>query len=87
MTGKTTTRKRSTTPAASSDRARVRLPRVRIGVVPSRFIARTVSTGSSVTTRLFAQLSGSSSVDENTTLGTSSRAVKSSDAAIPDMRR
>ena len=49
MTGKTTTRNRSTRPASSSERHRVRLPIVRIDRAPSSFISRTASTASRLT--------------------------------------
>jgi len=54
----------------------VRLPKVRIEVLPSRFIARTASTGSVLTRRVFGQANGSRSVEENTTFGTASSPVR-----------
>src|SRR6058998_3720617 len=68
ITGKTTTRKRSTRPASRSDRHRVRLPRVRIGLVPSCFIAATASTASPLISRVLGQDNGGCNVEENTTL-------------------
>src|SRR4030088_1918841 len=46
MTGKMTTRKRSTRPAFRSERHRVRLPMVRMDLEPLSFISRTASTAS-----------------------------------------
>src|SRR5437867_13398272 len=68
ITGKTTTRKRSTRPASRSDRHRVRLPRVRIGLVPSCFIAATASTASPLISRVLGHDNGGLNVEENTTL-------------------
>jgi hypothetical protein len=89
MTGKTTTRNRSTRPACSRDRHRVRLPRVRIDVSPVSFISRTAATGSFVTSRLFGHDRGSVRVDEKTTFDRAARpSVPSSPAsANPDMSR
>jgi hypothetical protein len=88
--GKMTTRKRSTRPASSRDRHRVRLPIVRGPRVPSAFSDRTASTGSSRTRRVLAHANGSSRVEANTTLDASVSCVRrsSSDAAAkPDIRR
>src|SRR5680860_1097456 len=49
ITGNITTRKRSTSPARSSDRHRLRLPIVLRRPEPSSFIARTASTASART--------------------------------------
>src|SRR5215213_3363999 len=90
MTGNTITRKRSTIPAASSERHKVRLPSVRNPRVPVAFIDRTVATGSSATNRVLAHANGSSRVVENTTLDISVSGAKlsSSDAAAkPDINR
>ena len=76
ITGKTTSRNRSTSPAVSSERARDRLPRVRIERMPSRFIARTASTASVSTSRVFGQASGRVRVEEKTTFGTASSPVR-----------
>jgi hypothetical protein len=86
ITGKTTTRKRSTRPALRSDRHRVRLPSVVIGLVPSCFIASTALTASPVTSRVLAQDNGSFSVEENTTLDAlESSAIESSSSVVsPD---
>src|SRR5664279_1733717 len=83
MTGKTTTRKRSTRPAPSKDRHKVRLPIVRNGQPPSSFIDRTASTASWSTKRVLAHRNGLFSVEENTTLDISVSCAKlgSSDAA------
>jgi hypothetical protein len=70
ITGKTTTRKRSTRPASRSDRQKVRLPSVPIELVPSRFITPTASTASPLTSRVLAHDNGACSVEENTTLDT-----------------
>ncbi|HTW07500.1 MAG TPA: hypothetical protein VME46_08320 [Acidimicrobiales bacterium] len=67
MTGNITTRNRSTTPARSSDRHRLMLPIVRRRPGAPAFIARTAAMASSRTRVVFAQESGSSRVDENTT--------------------
>src|SRR5262245_45791582 len=77
MTGKTTTRNRSTRPAARSDRHRVRLPSV-LMLGPLRFIAETATTASPLTSSVLAHGSGPLSVDENTFLG---RRMSSSFAA------
>src|SRR6478609_10996970 len=66
MTGKTTTRKRSTSPAWSKDRHKERLPTVRNEGPSSSFIARTASTGSSSIKRLLVHANGSFRVEENT---------------------
>ena len=50
-----------------SDRHRLTLPSVRISVRLSSFIARTASTASPVTNRVFTQVSGSVRVEEKTT--------------------
>src|SRR4051794_24193451 len=68
MTGNRTTRKRSTRPASSSDRDRLRLPRVRRGGLSFRFMSRTAATASPATSSEFAHDSGSSNVEEKTTL-------------------
>src|SRR5438128_7450869 len=67
MTGKTTTRNRSTRLAFSRERHTVRLPMVRIGLEPLAFISRTASTGPQVTSCVFAQARGSLKVVEKTT--------------------
>jgi hypothetical protein len=67
ITGNITTRKRSTRPACSSDRHRLRLPIVLIRPVPSLFISRTASAALPRTSVALAHVSGSSSVVENTT--------------------
>jgi hypothetical protein len=69
MTGKTTTRKRSTTPAWSSDLQRLTLPSVRRGRESRRFMSCTAETASPRTSSVLAHESGSSRVEENTTLG------------------
>src|SRR6476659_7752167 len=69
MTGKTTTRHRSTRPAASRERHSVRLPSVRSDSSPSSFSARTASTASPAISRLFGHESGSVNVLEKTTFG------------------
>src|SRR6266545_4634636 len=79
ITGKTTTRKRSTRPASRSDRHRVRLPRVRIGLAPSRFIAATSSAASPLISRVLGHDNGGCNVEENTTLD----ALASSAMAAP----
>src|SRR5439155_25678186 len=66
ITGKTTTRKRSTRPAARSDRQRVKLPRVRIGLVPSCFIAATACTASPLISRVLGHDNGGCNAEENT---------------------
>src|SRR2546426_10140773 len=68
ITGKTTTRKRSTRPASRSDGHKIRLPRVRLGLVPSCFIAATASTASPLISRVLGQDNGGCNVEENTTL-------------------
>ena len=65
ITGKTTTRKRSTRPAFRSERHRVRLPRVRIGLTPLPFISRTASTGSWGISCVFGHDNGSSRAREH----------------------
>lgn len=89
ITGNTTTRSRSTRPATSRDRPRLRLPSVRRGRGPSAFIARTAATVSDDTSRLFSQSSGAARVEEKTTFGTAPRAATAwgSSSAMPDMRR
>src|SRR5919199_1541810 len=101
ITGKMTTRKRSTRPALRSDRHKVRLPRVRIGLLPSRFISLTASTASLLISRVLAHDNGGCSVEENTTLDAlvsaaeaasssvwaSSVSDGSDSAANPDIRR
>src|SRR6266542_1705692 len=101
ITGKTTTRKRSTRPASRSDRHRIRLPRVRIGLVPSCFIAATAWTASPPISRVLGQDNGGCNAEENTTLdavASSAMAAPSSDVgsseadaldsvANPDIRR
>jgi hypothetical protein len=67
ISGNITTRKRSTRPARSSDRHRLRLPIVLRRPEPSAFIVRTASAASSRTSVVLAQVSGSSSEVENTT--------------------
>ena len=67
ITGNITTRKRSTSPARSSDRHRLMLPIVLMMPEPCAFIARTASTASSRTSVELAHVSGSSSEVENTT--------------------
>src|SRR5205823_353920 len=67
ITGNNTTRNRSTRPLRSSDWHKLRLPIVLSRPEPSSFIARTASTASTRTSVLLAQVSGSSSEDENTT--------------------
>lgn len=62
MTGKMTTRKRSTMPALKSERHRVRLPMVRMDLEPLAFISRTASTASRATSCVFGQDNGSLSV-------------------------
>jgi hypothetical protein len=80
ITGKTTTRKRSTRPALRRLRHSVRLPMV-LMLVPLRFIAATAPTASSRINWVLAHDSGASSVEENTTLGSleSSAIAASSD--------
>ena len=82
-------RKRSTRPAVSRDRHRVRLPMVRIDVAALSFISRTAATGSVATSRVFAQEGGSLNVVEKTTFDMPARAsVPGSPAAAnPDMTR
>src|SRR3990170_8711053 len=90
MTGKTTTRKRSTRPASSNDRHKLRLPIVRNGRPPSSFIDRTASTGSWSTKRVLAHAKGFFRVEENTTLDIAVSCAKlgSSDvAAKSDINR
>src|SRR5256885_17006412 len=90
MTGKTTTRKRSTRPTSSNDRHKVRLPIVRNPRVLSAFSDRTASTGSSPTKRVLAHANGSLRVEENTILdiAVSCAKVSSSDVgAKPDINR
>jgi len=65
---------------------------VRIGLVPSRFIAPTAWTASPLTSRVLVQDKGAGSVEENTTLETrvssarvaSSSVVVSSASVAPD---
>src|SRR5256885_16323738 len=80
MTGKTTTRKRSTRPTSSNDRHKVRLPIVRNPPVLSAFSDRTASTGSSSTKRVLAHANGSLRVEEKTTLDISVSWAKLSEA-------
>src|SRR6266540_1625067 len=102
ITGKTTTtRKRSTRPASRGDRHRIRLPRVRIGLVPSCFIAATAPTASPLISRVLGQDNGGCNAVENTifdTLASSAMAAPSSvmdsseadaldSVANPDIRR
>jgi hypothetical protein len=91
MTGKTTTRKRSTRPASGNDRHRARLPIVRIGPRPLCFISRTASIVSELTSRVLAQASGVVNVLEKTTLDISAMAMKVGAspwaAAISDISR
>src|SRR5215218_6898519 len=68
ITGNIPTRKRSTSPARSRDRHRLRLPIVLRSPEPFSFMARTVSTASSRTSVELVHASGSSSEEENTTL-------------------
>src|SRR2546430_790218 len=100
-TGKTTTRNRSTRPASRSDRHRVRLPRVRIGLVPSCFIAATAWTASPLISRVLGHDNGGCNAEENTifdVLASSAMAAPSSvmgsseanaldSVANPDIRR
>lgn len=51
-----------------SDRHKLRLPIVRIGLFPARFIALTASTASPLISRVLAHGNGGCSVEENTTL-------------------
>ena len=62
---------------------------VRREVSPCCFIPRTTSTASSATRRLFAQVSGACSVEENTILSMAVSAVMSSspDSTKPENRR
>jgi hypothetical protein len=71
------------------ERHKVRLPMVRIDREPLCFISRTASTGSRVSSRVFAQENGSRNVVEKTTLDMSAKASMpgSPSAANPDMRR
>src|SRR6266511_4992981 len=101
ITGKTTTRKRSTRPASRSDRHRIRLPRVRIGLVPSCFIAATAWTASPLISRVLGHDNGGCNAEENTifdllassAMAAPSSVVGSSEAnaldsvANPDIRR
>jgi hypothetical protein len=74
----------------------VRLPSVRIGPAPSRFIPATASTASPPMSWVLAQANGGCSVDENTTFGVaassstaaaSSASSVSASAANPDISR
>ena len=91
MTGKTTTRKRSTRPAARSDRHRLTLPSVRRGRSSRRFSSRTAATASPSTSSVLAHESGSFRVEENTTLGIAVNAAipasSGMSAANPDISR
>jgi hypothetical protein len=89
MTGKRTTRKRSTTPALSKDRHRLRLPMVRSGRDSRCFISLTVSTGSPSINSVLAHDSGEVNVEENTTLGDAVKSASSSgiSSAKPDISR
>jgi hypothetical protein len=89
MTEKTTTRKRSTSPAARKERRRVRLPMVRIGSLPFVFIWHTASTASRDTSRVFGHCSGSVKVLENTIFDMPARASVPglASAAMPAMSR
>src|SRR3712207_8045004 len=68
ITGNIPTRKRSTSPARSRDRHRLRLPIVLRSPEPLDFMARTASTASPRTSVELAHARGSSSEEENTTL-------------------
>src|SRR4029450_8515603 len=89
MTGKTTTRNRSTRPAFSSERHRVRLPRVRIDVAAWSFISRTAWTGARGTSWVFGHASGSVKVEEKTTFDRPARTSVpgSPSLANPDLTR
>src|SRR5690606_20599467 len=76
ITGNTTRRIRSTRPASRSGRQRLMLPSVRSGRSPSRFMARTASTASPLTSSVLGQGRGASSVEENTTFGTAVRPAR-----------
>lgn len=69
ITGNITTRKRSTRSAPTRARASDRLPTVRMPGPPFSFCSRTQATASPRTSVVFGMASGSSSVLENTTLG------------------
>src|SRR4051794_30445058 len=83
ITGNMTTRKRSTTPALSSDLDNARLPRV-VMLAPSCFIADTASAASPLTRRVLAQGNGAFNVDENTTLGSFVSPVMALSSSVAD---
>jgi hypothetical protein len=68
--------------ASRSDRHRLRLPRVRIGLVPSCFIAATASTASPLMSRALGHDNGGFNVEENTTLDAAASSAMAAPSSV-----